>query len=307
MGRRPRFACMESTRDIFSHCHPAVALAYFAGVIGVTMLVMSPVFAGLSLVGATAACAVVRGRSALPVVGGIMVLATGVALVNPLFNTAGDTVLFEVFGRPYTAEVLIFGGTMGGALGAALLWFTVAGRALTAEKVTYLFGGRAPALTTVLTLVLRLVPAYGRRAAALAEARAGVGLGVSEADGLGGKVRAGATMLSSLTAWSLEQGVTTADSLAARGFGSGPRAAWARFCFGRQEVALVILLVALALGMAVGLAAGAGAAEFLPRFQLPATDALICVGWMVWTAMVLLPTILAVVGEVRWRCSLWNI
>ncbi|MEC4175404.1 energy-coupling factor transporter transmembrane component T [Adlercreutzia sp. R7] len=298
---------MESTRDIFSHCHPTVVLAYFAGIIGVTMLVMSPVFAGLSLVGATMACLAVRGRSALPLIGGIAVLGAGVTLLNPLFNTAGDTVLFEVFGRPYTAEVLMFGGTMGGALGAALLWFSVASRALTAEKVTYLFGGRAPALTTVLTLVLRLVPAYGRRATALAEARAGVGLGVSEADGLGGKVRVGATLLSSLTAWSLEQGVTTADSLAARGFGSGSRTAWGRYRFRWREGALMALLGVLAFGMGAGVAAGAGAAEFLPRFQLPAADALVLVGWVSWTAMVLLPTMLAVAGEVRWRCSLWNI
>lgn len=294
-------------RNIFSDCHPAVVLAYFIGVIGVTMFVMSPVFAGLSLTGATVAYLVVRGRSALPLVGGIAVLVAGVALLNPLFNTAGDTVLLEVLGRPYTAEALIFGGTMGGALGAALFWFLVASRALTAEKMTYLFGGRAPALTTALTLVLRLVPAYGRRATALAEARAGVGLGVSEADGLGGKVRAGATLLSSLTAWSLEQGVTTADSLAARGFGSGSRTTWGRYRFRRREAVLVALLAALALGMGVGLAAGAGAAEFLPRFQLPGAGTLVLVGWMAWVATVLLPTILAAVGEVRWRCSLWNI
>lgn len=298
---------MEFSRDIFSGCHPAVVLAYFAGVIGVTMLVVSPVFAGLSLAGAAAACAVARGRAALPLIGGVAVLAACVALVNPLFNTAGATVLFTVLGRPYTAEALAFGAVMGAMLGAALLWFSVAGRELPAEKVTYLFGGRVPALATALTLVLRLVPAYGRRGAALAEARAGIGQGVSAARGMAGKVRVGATLLAALSAWALEQGVATADSLTARGFGSGPRTTWGRYSLGRREAVFVALLAVLAAGVAAGLATGAGAAEFLPSLALPAPRTLTVVGWAAWAAAVLLPAVTAMGRETLWRCSLRSI
>lgn len=284
-----------------------MVLAYFAGVIGITMLVMSPVFAGLSLAGAAVACAIARGRAALPLIGGVAMLAACVALVNPLFNTAGVTVLFTVFGRPYTGEALAFGAVMGAMLGAALLWFSVASRELPAEKAIYLFGGRVPALATALTLVLRLVPTYGRRGAALAEARAGIGQGVSAAQGLAGKVRAGATLLAALSAWALEQGVTTADSLAARGFGSGPRTTWGRYSLGRREALLVALLAVLAVGVAAGLAAGAGAAEFLPSLALPAPRALTVVGWVAWAAVVLLPAAMATGREALWRCSLRNI
>lgn len=172
-------------RDIFARSHPGLALAYFTGVIVVTMAVASPVFAGISLAGAALGALATWGRAALPGLGASLVLVAFVAAVNPLFNTAGSTVLLSVVGRPYTAEAFLFGAVLGTQLAAALLWFSAAGRVLTPEKVTYLFGGIAPALACVLTLVVRLVPAYGRRARAVVEARDAIGCGPAGACGDG--------------------------------------------------------------------------------------------------------------------------
>lgn len=33
-------------------------------------------------------------------------------VVNPLFNTYGERVLFHVFGRPYTVEALLYGAAI---------------------------------------------------------------------------------------------------------------------------------------------------------------------------------------------------
>ena len=106
-------------RDIFARSHPGLALAYFTGVIVVTMAVASPVFAGISLAGAALGALATWGRAALPGLGASLVLVAFVAAVNPLFNTAGSTVLLSVVGRPYTAEAFLFGAVLGTQLAAA--------------------------------------------------------------------------------------------------------------------------------------------------------------------------------------------
>lgn len=290
--------------DIFARWHPGLALAYFTGVIVVTMLVASPVFAGISLGGAVVATVADRGRAAAPGMAAVLVLVVFVAVVNPLFNTGGDTVLLNVGERPYTAEALAFGAVLGMQLAAALLWFAVAGRALPAEKITYLFGGSAPALACVLTLIVRLVPAYGRRAHEVTGVRDANGCGPAAARGVTGKVRAGATVLTTLVAWSLEQGLTTADSLAARGFGTGRRTAWGRSRWGLREVAMAIVLAGFMVVVVFGLGVGAGWAQFLPRLVLPEAHPLVVSAWVAWGALVIAPALVGRGEEALWRCSL---
>ena len=291
-------------RDIFARSHPGLALAYFTGVIVVTMAVASPVFAGISLAGAALGALATWGRAALPGLGASLVLVAFVAAVNPLFNTAGSTVLLSVVGRPYTAEAFLFGAVLGTQLAAALLWFSAAGRVLTPEKVTYLFGGIAPALACVLTLVARPGPADWGPARAGGAARGALGCGPAGACGAVGKARAGATVLAALTAWSLEQGVTTADSLAARGFGTGRRTPWGRYRLTARAGVAVVALVALAAVVGVGLAAGAGWVQLLPQFALPAASPLVVAGWAAWAGLVIAPTLVGAGEEALWRCSL---
>lgn len=301
-------ALMEpSAHSYLGTWHPALVLGYAVAVVGLTVLVISPVYAGLSLAGALGLCVASRGRGAVPLVAGALGLAALVAVLNPLFNTAGATVLFTWLGRPYTAEALAFGAVMGAMLAAALLWFAGIGPALGSEKVTYLFGSAAPALCTVLTLVMGLVPAYGRRAAALAEARAGIGHDPLAAPGLGTKVRGGATVLGALTAWSLDRGVATADAMAARGFGTGRRTTWGRYHFTARDGMLAAALAGLLAVTVVGLIGGAGQTEFLPHIVLAAPSPLAVASWTAWGLFVALPALGTVEEEVRWHCSLRNI
>ena len=82
-----------------------------------------------------------------------------VTLSAPLFNTQGATVLLRWWGgRPYTLEALALGASTGLMLVAMMLWFASFHLVMTSDKFTYLFGRAIPALSLVLTMVLRLVP-----------------------------------------------------------------------------------------------------------------------------------------------------
>ena len=303
---------MESPSNNFlALLHPAVLLGFFACALGLTMLVAAPAFVALSF-GAAACCLIsVRGRRAWGLIGGLLPLVVLVAAVNPLFNTEGATVLFTYgSGRPYTAEALILGAVMGTTLAAALLWFASLNVVLTSDKATFLFGSVAPALTTVLTLVMRLVPGYGRRATEVFRARRALGRDADGSESLMGKLRAGATVLGALTGWALDHGVVTADSMTARGFGSGKRTSYGRYRFTGRDVAVAAAATVLLMAIGAGMVAGAVPLGYVPASALAAGAApspLALAALAAYGAFLLLPAALNLGGEVRWRCSLSNI
>lgn len=296
---------MEATRDSFlSQLHPALVLGFFSCALVLAVLVGAPLFSEVSLAAAACCLIAVRGRAAWRLMAGLLPLVVIVALVNPLFNTEGATVLFTCGpGRPYTAEALRLGALMAMVLASALLWLTSMSQVLTSEKATYLFGSSAPALATALTLAIRFVPGFGRRAVDVARARATIGRGPDEGSSLVAKVRAGAALLNALAGWAFEHGLVTADSMAARGFGSGRRTSYGRYSATRRDKALGAIGAGLLSIVAAGVAIGAVPLGFAP---VCAATPLSMAALAAYGAFLALPTAVCVGGEVRWRCSISN-
>ena len=71
-----------------------------------------------------------------------------------------------------------------------------------------------------IALVLQLVPRFQRRAQTVFAAFDGLGMGHGRGSAAR-RVRQGVRELSALTSWALEGSIATADSMRARGFGSG--------------------------------------------------------------------------------------
>lgn len=287
-------------RDPFAQCHPAVVLAYFAVVVVTTAVVQHPAYLAASLAAAAGYCVMLRGRAGLAILAGLLPLVLVVALVNPLFNTAGAHVLGTVFGRPYTLEALCWGAVLGAMLAAMLAWFACYGQAVTGDKLTYLFGNLAPSVSIMVVMALRMVPDLMRRGVQVATARRCIGLGVREGAGLREKAAAGAGVLSALADHALEGSVCTADSMRARGWGAGRRTNYQAWRPCARDAALLAAIVVLA---AAVLAGGGLGARFTPAIAIdPLTW-----GFAAWCALLLIPAVLRAWEEVLWRTSLWNI
>ena len=69
--------------------------------------------------------------------------------------------------------------------------------------------------------VLRMIPAFTRKARQIILARRAIGKGAEEK--LTEKAKNGAAILSALTDWALEGSIITADSMRSRGYGTGKR------------------------------------------------------------------------------------
>jgi energy-coupling factor transport system permease protein len=165
-------------KGAFEALHPAPGFAFFGLVMLITVLFMHPVMLGMSFCCAVAwALYLGRGRAlrfVLTLLLPVMLLA---AILNPVFNHRGATVLFYLFtGNPVTAESLYYGVAGALMIGAVLMWFYCYNATMPSDKLLWLLGRALPSLALVLSMSLRLVPHYAAQAKRVAAARAGLGL-----------------------------------------------------------------------------------------------------------------------------------
>ncbi len=292
--------------DAFSTHHPAVTLVFFAGVIVLCVLVQQPVLQAVGFAGGAVYYLCLRGRDAWRLLLGLMAAFVVLTAINPLFDTLGDTVLFAYLGgRPYTLEALAYGASTACMFASVMTWFACYARVMSTDKFTYLFGNRAPALTLVLTMTLRLVPTYGRKARQISTARRCAGLSMG-AGSLRHRARDGASLLSALTTWALEGAVTTADSMRSRGYGTnaGRRPRYARYRFGARDGLLLVVMLACIAVTCTALATGALAVTYVPAIDVPALPPLGVAALIALAVLVLVPSAIDAREAIAWRCSL---
>lgn len=223
-------------RDAFSRAHPVVNFFYFFFTIAFTMFLMHPVMLLISFMGAAVYLRSVKGEkgfsrsllAALP----LILLA---AIMNPLFNHAGATILtYLPTGNPLTLESIIYGLAAGLMLAAALLWFSCMNQVLTSDKFVYLFGRAIPSLSLVLSMCLRFVPLFEQQMKKVAQSQKQIGRDPSSGN-LWQRARNGLNILSITVSWALENAVDTSDSMTARGYGLKGRTSFSIYSWTKAD------------------------------------------------------------------------
>lgn len=292
--------------DSFSRCHPAVCFVFFAIAIVLSVAMMHPAYLAVSVVCAAAYYLALKGRKGLKVVLGMIPLFALVSVLNPVFNAMGDTVLFSLFGRPFTYESLAYGMCIAAMLVSVLLWFLCYGIVMTSDKFTALFANVIPALSLILVMVLRLVPAYGKKARQISGARQCIGK--ADCGTKREKLQGGATVLSALTGWALEGSIVTADSMRARGYGAGKRTNFQIYRFTLRDGIVALLLFLLAAVVIAAMATGAVQAAFLPALHIATLRGVLPIcGISAWGLFLLLPTLLHLYEVILWHNLTSNI
>lgn len=283
-------------RDAFSGCHPAVNFLFFVGAIGFGATIQHPAYCAVGCICAAVYYLLLTGRKGLKMLGGMVGIFLLLSLLNPLLNHSGKTVLFVYFGKKYTLEALCYGMALGAIMVVMLLWFGCYSAVLTSDKFTALFGNLIPALSLLLVMVLQMIPALTRKAKQILLARRAIGKGAAQEGKLTERARDGATVLSALTDWALEGSLVTADSMRARGYGTGKHTCFRLY---RMTVRDYILL-ALILGLEIAvIAAGGTDASFTPRLKISP------LGWgfPLYCCLLLIPTLLHIKEVIAWQIS----
>lgn len=286
--------------DSFSTYNPIICFTFYIGAIVFGMFFVHPVFLLCSGFLAMLYYVTIRGLRAFKVLLGVLPLFVLVSVINPLFNTLGPTVLFSIFGRPYTFEALLYGMAVAGMFVTIILWFASYSLVMTSDKFLYIFGKFAPSITLTLTMVLRLVPNFQKKATQVITARKSIGKG-----GIGEtkreKVEDGIVILSALTTWALEGGIITADSMRCRGYGTGERSNFSIYRFVFKDALLMGILVLL--GAIIIFCGFKGGMEttFTPEVSFPGVENIYFVlGATAYFIFLAIPTFLNIVEEMTW-------
>jgi energy-coupling factor transport system permease protein len=287
--------------DAFADYHPAIGFLFFIGAIIMGMFFVHPVFLCVSIAASVLYYLLLTGRKGIKFLGSMLVLFIAISLINPLFNTLGNTVLFNYFGgRRFTLEALLYGCATGGMFLSVLLWFACYNRIMTSDKFIYLFGKWTPAISLLLSMVLRLVPNFKAKAVIIAGARKCIGK-APENRGKNERLNNSMDVLSVLTSWALEGAVVTADSMKSRGYGSGKRSNFSVFrLYARDSIALGVMLAGLALVIA-GAVWGGTAISYYPVVTLPQTELYTAVGAAGYAAFLLMPSVIHI-----WEDAIWH-
>ena len=289
--------------DAFSKRHPLVNFIFFLGAIGFGVVIQHPVYLAVGFLCGTTYYLLLNGRKGMKMLLGLLPLFLIMTAINPLFNTYGATLLFYVFGRPYTLEALYYGMAIAAVFVVMLIWFGCYNAVLTSDKFTSLFGNLIPALSLLLVMVLRMIPNLMRKARQFAGARKSIGKGSAENATNKEKLIDGMTILSALTDWALEGGVVTGDSMRSRGYGSAKRSSFMIYRMTGIDSFLLVIQCVLILAVLGTALTGGTTATYTPDFYIAPVSGMHILGLVAYCAYLSIPTVLHIKEAIQWHIS----
>ena len=311
-------------RDEFSRYHPVVNLIFYLLVLGTTMFQMSVGLVFISLFSAVVYFFMLKKTEGLKycaVVVGIIIVS---AIINPLFSHKGGTLLFYLFtGNPVTLESIIYGLISAIIIGAMLLWFSTFNQVMGVERILGAIGKVLPNVSLLITMIMRFIPQYIRHQRKVSmvnkvnKRNYGEKINllnrektekenVIEAckkqkkkngiDKIIDNIKEGSRTFSITTTWALENSIYTADSMKARGFGTGRRTNYSNYKFQKRDYLLIGWLVILWLVVVFSLEREKVYTYYYPFIQVKNN----VVVYLIYGLLCLTPVLINVKEEIRW-------
>ena len=310
--------------DEFSRYHPVVNLIFYLLVLGTTMFQMSVGLVFISLFSAVVYYFMLKKTEGLKycaVVVGIIIVS---AIINPLFSHKGGTLLFYLFtGNPVTLESIIYGLISAIIIGAMLLWFSTFNQVMGVERILGAIGKVLPNVSLLITMIMRFIPQYTRHQRKVSmvnkvnKRNYGEKINllnrektekenVIEArkrqkkkngiDKIIDSIKEGSRTFSITTTWALENSIYTADSMKARGFGTGRRTNYSNYKFQKRDYLLMGWLVILWLVVVFSLEREKVYTYYHPFIQVKNN----VVVYLIYGLLCLTPVLINVKEEIRW-------
>ena len=280
----------------FADLNPVAVAVYFLATAGVCMFTMEPVILVISLLGALVCLGVTGQLRQWKIHLYMLLLFAAMALINPFISHNGVTVLFVMNHNPVTLEALVYGAAAGGMIVTVMYWFRAFTAVMTSDKLLYVFGSLSPKLALMLSMALRYVPLFASQVQKVSQSQKALGL--YKEDNLIDRMRGGIRVFSVMVTWTLENGIITADSMTARGYGTGRRTRFSIFRWTREDVLLLagsLLLTAMTLW---GIADRAF--TYYPAIKATPVTARVWAGFISYGLLTLLPAIITGKEALKW-------
>ena len=281
----------------FSEYNPIAIFVFYVCVLIPAMFSQNPVLISISLVSGILYYCIKNGRKSYK--GAWMLLLPIIGLIaNPLFSHNGASILFFLNNNPVTLESALFGLSSGAAIAATLFWLASFTKIMTSDKLLYIFGSVSPKLALILSMTLRYIPLFQKQIEKTNNAQKAMGL--YKDDTAIDKIRGGLRVVSVMVTWALENGVITADSMTARGYGAGKRSRFAIFSWRKADFILLAISLILGLLSCVPMFLGQLSYTWYPLIWGP-SSAFKYVSYICFAVLSLIPDYLQIKEEAKWK------
>lgn len=285
--------------NAMSRRHPGAVSLYVGCVLLPVIWGMNPVTAGIALASGVALLLLLEpsaGRKSLLF---YLPAALLCGIVNPLFNHHGKTALFFLNGNPVTREAILYGLVMGMMIAAVMIWFRCFSAMMDTDRLLTLTALLSPRLSVVVSMTLRAIPMLRRQAEKTREAQKGLGL-IREENGLD-RVQGALRVFDGLVTWGLENGIVTADSMAARGYGSGKRTRYRLYPWKKADTRTALFSLGILILTAASALAGWTRYIWYPEMISPgltvrSAGTYLCYAALSWTA-----SWIEIADRIRWK------
>lgn len=283
----------------FESYNPLAVAVFFLSASFVAMFSMNPVILSVSLFGALLFCFLRNGFKNPKYHLFSLLLFIVMTVINPLVNHNGGTVLFVMNDNPVTLEAFIYGVVASVMIIAVLYWFRSFTEIMTSDKLLYIFGALSPRLALVLSMALRFVPLFSRQIKKTEQTQKALGL--YKDDNIIDTFRGKLSIFSIVVTWALENGIITADSMTARGYGIKRRSRYSVFRWSGKDVALLVTTVVL-LGLTLFGIYG-NETVYYPYVVISEITPVNLTGYIGYGLLVLIPSIIEIKEALRWKFS----
>lgn len=283
----------------FSDINPLAAALYFFCVTGIAMFSSYPPVMALSLFGGVLFFIVRNGRSRAKSHLFFFILFMILLIANPLMSHNGVTVLLVMNDNPVTLEALLYGLNSAAMIVGVLYWFRSFTQIMTSDKLLYITGSLSPKLSLIISMALRFVPLFNKQSQKIKSSQTAMGL--FKDDNIIDDIRARMRIFSILITWALENGITTADSMSARGYGCTRRSQFRRFRFHKSDVIFLIITAGLFALCCAALSCGSLEFTFYPAIKYSKPDLLGICGISAYSVLVLMPVIIETGVSLKWK------
>ncbi|TVY07608.1 energy-coupling factor transporter transmembrane component T [Paenibacillus cremeus] len=251
----------------FASLHPLPCFLYYAGVMLLCMLLFHPIYLLTALIALDILCVLHhQGQRLLKLLPFYLVMGGSAIVLNPLFSHRGRHILFYFWDQPITLEAVLYGLTATLSMLAVLITFQSFNYIITPDKFMYLFARALPKTSLLALMTIRFVPLFKRRLRQIELVQGLRGVSVRQGS-LRKRMRDGMTLLRVLLVWSLEDALQTADSMKARGYGTGKRSAYIVYRMDRRDIRVLLWLSLTGVICAVLWLQGFGTMKIYPRLE----------------------------------------
>lgn len=291
-------------KNSFSSLHPFVTFLFFLASILAIMLYQHPFFQIFSCIILIIFNFILdRGQTLKSYFPIMLILSIFIFVFTPLLNHRGNHILFTLFENGITLESVILGTMNALMIFSIFALFITFNIIITPDKFLFLFSKYLPQWALLMMLSLRFVLLLRRRLHEIIQVQKVRGISISEG-WLTTRIKNGLLLVQILLTWSLEEGIQTADSMSARGYGLQKRSRYIPYKMTNSDYVIVSVIGVQTVCIIFGWYLGDGVLQLLPVLEPVLLYGREWFYFVIYVSLISLPLLIEAREAIKWQ--LWK-